>query len=133
MDEPRTGIRSMAVLPCSNVAASVAFYRDQLGFRVDGQWPDGSDPDFAIVGFGTVTIALDGHGGGVGTRQGWVVYVYLADIDSYAAQLSANGVTIERAPEDAFYGCRDMDVRDPDGNLIAFGQDLMPGPMGPGL
>ncbi|MEM8791227.1 MAG: VOC family protein [Pseudomonadota bacterium] len=123
----------MAVLPSSSVAASVAFFRDQLGFEVGGEWPDPEDPDFAILQLGAVTIAIDGHGGGVGARSGWAAYIYVSDIDAYHAQLVERGVEVERPPEDAFYGCRDMDLRDPDGNLLGFGQDLNPGPDGPGL
>ena len=127
------GIRSMAVLPAKNVAASVAFYRDKLGFDIFGQWPDAEDPDFAIMGLGTVTVGLDAHGGGLGARNGWSVYIYVTDVDAYHAGLVSREVPIHRAPEDTFYGCRDMAVQDLDGNLLAFGQDLHPGAQGPGL
>ncbi len=128
-----TGHRAMPVLAVADVAASVAFYRDKLGFSVGGMWPDAENPGFAIVGMGTIIIALDRDPEAGAQRHGWCAYLYIDDVDAYHAELAARGVEIARMPEDAFYGCRDMDVRDPDGNLLAFGQDLQPGPEGPGL
>ncbi|MEM7237453.1 MAG: VOC family protein [Pseudomonadota bacterium] len=127
-----TGLRSMAVLPSADVARAVVFYRDRLGFTVGGLWPDDGSPDFAIVRLGDVTVGLDGHGGS-NDRTGWSVYIYLDDVDAFHEALMARDVAIQRPPEDAFYGCRDMDILDPDGNLLAFGQDLEPGARGAGL
>jgi uncharacterized glyoxalase superfamily protein PhnB len=39
-------------------------------------------------------------------------------------ELTSRGVAIDRAIEGQFYGCRDFDVRDPDGHLIGIGQEL---------
>jgi len=123
----------MPVLPVGDVARAVAFYRDRLGFAVGGVWPAEGEPGFAIVAFGTITVALDKTAPMASRREGWSAYLYVEDVDALHRRLVEAGVEIERAPEDAFYGCRDMDLRDPDGNLLAFGQDLQPGPEGPGL
>lgn len=130
-----TGLRSMPVLSVADVRRAAEFYRDSLGFGIAGMWPgDPAEPaNFAIVELGRVTIALDVRGGGAAPRQAWVAYIYVEDVDGYHRALLERGVTVERPPEDAFYGCRDMDVRDADGNLLGFGQDLNPGPKGPGL
>lgn len=129
-----SGIRSMPVLGVRDVAASVKHYQDVLGFAVGGIWgEDGAPPAFAIVGFGDITIALDHDAEAKPRGHGWAAYLYVADVDALHQTLSANGAAIVRKPEDAFYGCRDMDVRDLDGHLLAFGQDLQPGPRGPGL
>ena len=37
------------------------------------------------------------------------------------------GVAFDREIEDQEYGCRDFDVRDPDGHLIGIGQALTKG------
>jgi len=42
-----------------------------------------------------------------------------------AAELAARGVQFDREPEDQPYGCRDFDIRDPDGHLIGIGQNEM--------
>lgn len=138
----KLGQRAMPVLAVRDVAVSVAYYRDRLGFSVGGQWPDEAAPVFAILSLGDVTIALDhdpiAAGGRAHTKDqahssGWSAYVYIADADGYRDRLRQTGADVAREPEDAFYVCRDFDVRDPDGHLIAFGQDLNPGPRGPGL
>jgi catechol 2,3-dioxygenase-like lactoylglutathione lyase family enzyme len=126
-------IRSMPVLQVADVTRSAAFYCDKLGFRMHGTWGDG--PDFAIVQRGSVTIALDkSEGDGpIPTNQYWAAYIYVEDADALCAEVRGNGVDIVRDPEDAPYGCRDFDIRDPDGHLLAFGHDLDAGDAGPGL
>jgi catechol 2,3-dioxygenase-like lactoylglutathione lyase family enzyme len=118
-------VLAMPVLQVSDVRVSEAFYCDRLGFRSHGTWGDG--PDFAIVQRGRVTIALDRtrDGGPVPNNQYWAAYVYVTDADALHAAFRAAGVEIVRGPEDAPYGLRDFDIRDPDGHLIAFGHDLL--------
>ena len=117
--------RSMPVLQVADVTRSVAFYVDKLGFVSNGTWGDG--PAFAIVQRGRVTIALDkSRGDGVPLNQYWAAYIYVEDADALHAEYAANGADIPRGPEDTFYGCRDFDIRDPDGHLLAFGHDLQP-------
>lgn len=135
----------MPVLAVRDVDASVAYYRDRLGFGVGGIWdePDaaGAGPTsvFAIVDLGSITIALQRVGsaeaGSLGRSAAfaWSAYLYISDVDAYHAQATRLGAEVLRAPEDQFYGCRDFDVRDPDGHVLAFGQDLNPSALGPGL
>lgn len=134
-DQPTGGgLRAMPVLGVADVAASAAFYRDKLGFEIGGLWgPEDGPPGFGIVGLGRITIALDSAGGASPRPKGWSAYLYIAAVDAYCAALRERGVEIVRPPEDAFYGCRDFDIRDLDGHLLAFGQDLNPSPDGPGL
>lgn len=126
-------IRSMPVLQVTDVARSTAFYADVLGFFAHGAWGDG--PDFTIVQRGRVTIALDRtrEGGPVPRNQYWAAYVYVEDADRLCAEVRARGADIVREPEDMVYGLRDFDVRDPDGHIIAFGHDLAPASVEPGL
>lgn len=126
-------IRSMTVLQVTDVEKSEAFYCDKLGFESHGTWGDG--PDFCIVQRGKVTIALDRSRDGAPTpnNQYWAAYIYAEDADALHEEYSGKGVEIVRKPEDAFYGLRDFDVRDPDGHLLAFGHDPEPGETEPGL
>jgi len=123
----------MAVLEVSDVKRSAAFYRDELGFEPGRFW--GDPPAFCIVGRDTVTIALDQSrdSGRKPQNQYWAVYVYVDNLDEVLKDLKARGVTIARGPEDTVYDCREIDVADPDGHLICFGQDLELQPAGPGL
>jgi len=116
-------IRSMPVLQVADVQASVAYYTDTLGFISHGAW--GDPPDFSIVQRGDVSIALDrARDGGVPLNQYWAAYIYVSDVDALCAELKAKGAEIAREIEDTDYGCRDFDIRDRDGHLIAFGQVL---------
>ncbi|MEM7223664.1 MAG: VOC family protein [Pseudomonadota bacterium] len=132
MSKP-TGLRAAPVLQVSDIKRSVAFYKDVLGFEEGGLW--GDPPAFSIVGRGTVTIMLDQSRdpSPMPVNQYWAAYVYVDDANALHREFVEAGAEIVRGPEDMFYGCRDFDVRDPDGHLIAFGQDLQPGPEGPGL
>lgn len=134
MTEGATGVRSMPVLGVKDVAASMAFYRDKLGFNQGGVWgPEGEPPGFAILGLGTITVALDRDPKVVPRQHGWIAYFYINGVDAYHAQLAARGVEIVEAPHDTFYGIREISIRDLDGHMLAFGQDLSPSELGPGL
>ena len=130
---PATGHRAMPVLAVTDVAASVAFYRDKLGFEVGGIWPSEEEPCFAIVGLGRITIALDLDKTTRPPRGGWAAYLYIDGVDAYHQALVERGVEIVQAPHDTFYGLREISIRDIDGHMLAFGQDLQPGEQGPGL
>lgn len=124
-------LRAMPVLNVASIDRSLAFYRDQLGFQGHGVW--GDPPAFTIVQRGNVTIALDTHGGGRPAGGGWTAYLYVSDADALADELRSKGVALASEPEDKPWNCREFEVRDPDGHLIGFGQDLVPEPNGPGL
>lgn len=127
-------IRSAAVIQVSDVIASEAYYREKLGFDAGNFW--GDPPCFCITGRGTVTLFLDQSreaGKSVPANQYWAAYIYVDDVDAYHAELVERGVETLRGPETMEYGCREIDVKDPDGHIIAFGQDLTPGERGPGL
>ena len=97
----------------------------------------GEPPAFAIVGRGAVTIFLDASRATAGeplpVNQYWAAYVYVDDIAALIEDFRQRGTDLLRGPEDSFYGCREIDVRDPDGHIVCFAQDLQPGPEGPGL
>jgi predicted enzyme related to lactoylglutathione lyase len=104
----------MPVLDCTDMARSLAFYKDTLGFdaRV---W--GDPPDFAILQRGTVTIGLAACRGKAAVSRNWIAYVYVADADAFYAEFNTHGAGLV----------------DPDGHLIAFGHTLDVDPLGPGL
>lgn len=126
-------LRSMPVIEVTDVEKSAAFYSDMLGFSPGSFF--GEPPAFCIVGRGRVTIALDRsrEAGRKPQNQYWAAYVYVEDVDALAGELRSRGVEIVRGPEDTSYGCREIDVTDPDGHIIGFGQDLQPSEAGPGF
>jgi len=125
--------RAMPVLQVHDVERSLAFYVDKLGFSSHGTW--GTPPMFAIVQRGQVTPALDQSRDGSApvTQQYWSAYIYVDDVDGLLAEFAGHEIRPYRNLEETGYGCRDFDVRDPDGHILAFGQVVRPEAMGPGL
>jgi len=64
---------------------------------------------------------------GAGLLEGNEAVDDVDDVDAVAGELAGRGVVFERAIEDQDYGCRDFDVREPDGHLIGIGQKLAKG------
>ncbi len=130
-----------------DVAKSVAFYRDQLGFRVEASWPDEKNPMWANVlmdgqsiMFGSAMPPEAMEGGACGewdpatkavmierakdwTKNkpgvGMMVYLRVKDVDAYHAGLKKKGLNAT-PPMSQFYGIRDFCVSDPDGYLLVF-------------
>lgn len=124
-------VRAMPVLDCTDMARSVAFWRDDLGFDA-ATW--GEPPSFAILQRGTVAVALAlAEKGSAAVSRNWAAYVYVEDADALHAELGARGVVVPHPPTTQPYNCRDFVVDDPDGHIIAFGQVLSPDVLGPGL
>jgi catechol 2,3-dioxygenase-like lactoylglutathione lyase family enzyme len=119
-------VDAATIVEVKDVKASEAFYNQKLGFGPGFFY--GEPPCFCIVSKGRATIFLDQSRTPRATplNQYWAAYLYVDDIDSYAAELRSRGVDIVRGPEDQDYGCRDLDIRDPDGHVIGIGQ-LMEG------
>ena len=128
-----TCIRSSVILEVRDVVKSSAFYIEKLGFGGGNLW--GEPPCFSIVGRGTVTVMLDQRRNdeALAINQYWAAYIYVDDVEGLLQEFRSRGVEAIRGPEDQPYGCRDFDIKDLDGHILAFGQDLQPGPDGPGL
>ena len=116
-------VQIAAVLEVRNVTASGAFYREKLGFHCGGF--AGNPSVFCIVRRDDVAMFLDQSRTArpAPVNQYWAAYLYVDDVDALAAELRSKGVTILRDPVDQPYGCREIDVQDPDGHIIGFGQN----------
>ncbi|MBX9840280.1 MAG: VOC family protein [Xanthobacteraceae bacterium] len=116
-------VQGVTILEVKDIKRSEAFYRERLGFRPGLFF--GEPPTFCIVSRDSVTLFLDlaRTPRAAPINQYWAIYLYVDDVNAMAAELSARGVTIEREPEDQPYGCRDFDIRDPDGHVIGIGQN----------
>lgn len=124
-------VRAMPVLQVCDLSASVEFY-NRLGFATGGIW--GEPSTFAILQRGDVSIALQLlRAKKMPVNTHWAAYIYVEDAEAVHKEFQDAGIDIARPPEETYYGCLDFDVADPDGHLLAFGQDLEPQPHGPGL
>jgi catechol 2,3-dioxygenase-like lactoylglutathione lyase family enzyme len=137
---PATNLTALAItihstfLPHDDPEASLAFYRDTLGFEVRG--------DVGYSGMRWITIGPPGQPGtsivlhppaadpGITDNErrtiaemmakGTYAIIILAadDLDGTYARLQAGGVEIVQEPTEQPYGVRDCAVRDPAGNMI---------------
>jgi uncharacterized glyoxalase superfamily protein PhnB len=125
-------------LPHDDPEASLAFYRDVLGFEVrldvgyeDMRWitvgpPD--QPDTAIVlqppaadpGITDAERTMISEMMAKGTYAG--VALASTDLDATFDALVAGGADVVQEPTDQPYGLRDCAVRDPAGNLLRIQQ-----------
>jgi catechol 2,3-dioxygenase-like lactoylglutathione lyase family enzyme len=114
----------------SSFDASLAFYRDGLGWKVLFSWGDAGEPRGACLSSGAMQVVLaephpatdssKSHGIN-GTRP--TVHLRVEDIDARYAELNRLGLALF-APESTHWGTRWFVARDPDGNLLAFEQPI---------
>ena len=93
-----------------------------MGFVVG---EEGGDPArFGIFHRGKATVFVDAwHGADAEPSPAWRSYFHTDDVDALATELREAGAEID-GPEDKVYGMREITLRDPDGNLLCFGQDI---------
>jgi catechol 2,3-dioxygenase-like lactoylglutathione lyase family enzyme len=130
-------------LPHDDPDASLAFYRDVLGFEVRGdveydgmRWitvgpagrpgtsvvlePPVTDPSVTDEERRTVAALM-----AKGTYAG--ILLATADLDDTFTRLEAGGAEVVQEPKEQPYGVRDCAFRDPAGNLVRI-QELRPDP-----
>ena len=104
--------------------ASLAFYRDVLGWSVTDTWGgDGAERGAILSGGGVkVVIAQRPAPGKADEALGTPkpnVHLDIHDVDARFRKMP-KGEHVVRGPEATHWGTRWFVVRDPDGNLIAF-------------
>ena len=105
------------ILRVNSLAASIRFYVDVLGFKVDWGGEDGST--FASVSRDRRAIMLcEGEQGQPGT---WL-WIGVEDIEPLFAEYRAKGVKFREGPTN-YPWAYEMKIEDPDGHVLRFGSD----------
>jgi uncharacterized glyoxalase superfamily protein PhnB len=116
---------SIPILSVKDVAASIRYYVDRLGFKKHWEW--GDPPTFAAVTRDAVEIYLckdkQGH-------PGTWVYVAVEDVDALYAELLASGAEIRQPPTNLPWHMRELNVADLDGHRLRFGTPSSAPPSG---
>ena len=120
-----------ASLTASDVRASVAWYRDALGFTVEQEHEREGRLIAVSLGAGAVRILLtqeDGKRGADRVKgEGFSLQFTTAmDVDAIAARAKAAGATLDTEPTDA-WGARVFRLRDPDGFRLVISSERKPG------
>ena len=121
-------------LPQNDPEASLAFYRDILGFEVRNDVAYGAMRWITVGPAGqpgtSIVLAPPGVAPGVTEDERRTIVEMMAkgtygtillatrDVDAAFEQLQARGVEVVQEPIDQPYGVRDCALRDPAGNLI---------------
>ena len=105
----------MPELPCTDVAAAVAHYRDVLGFEVNYQQGDIGVMD--RDGQRLLLIARTPRYSGIGS-----CYFYVDEVDVLYAELLSKGANVQGEPVSQPWGLREFRVLDPEGNQLSFAQ-----------
>jgi catechol 2,3-dioxygenase-like lactoylglutathione lyase family enzyme len=111
-----------------NVANTVAFYRDRLGFEVTHREPE-RDPFFAIIRRDGVQILLKAEDGVPPLpnpqrhpSMRWDAYVQVPEPDALAAEALGRGAIFSAPLRDTHDGLRGFEITDPDGHVLFLGR-----------
>ena len=108
--------------------ASLAFYREGLGWQVSFSWGGEGEPRGVALSSGAMSIVLaEAHPSGDqsktrginGTRPS--IHLSVEDVGERYVEVQAAGLT-PSLPEITHWGSRWFVVADPDGNVVAFEQ-----------
>ena len=123
-----TGVAAFFLV--ADVVRAAEYYRDRLGFRIVGYFFE-EPPVFAMVGRDDQIIMLslmrDGRRGG--SNRGYKgealdAYLWTNDIEALHAEFRQSGADILSPPQLRIYGMKELEVRDLDGYVICFGEDV---------
>jgi catechol 2,3-dioxygenase-like lactoylglutathione lyase family enzyme len=118
------------VFTVNDVARTIAFYRDRLGFTLTfAEEPD--NPFFAILARDGAQIFVksqDGIAPIPNSSRHWHLrldaYVYTPDPDALAADFVERGAVFSAPLGDTHDGQRGFELTDPDGYVLFFGRPL---------
>jgi uncharacterized glyoxalase superfamily protein PhnB len=109
-----------ASLTVKDIHASLAWYRDVIGFTVARQHERDGTLRAVSLKAGAVQLLIGQDDGAKGANrvkgQGFSLQLTTTqDVDELARRIKANGVTLDSEPADSRWGARLFRVKDPDG------------------
>ena len=113
----------------ADVVRAAEYYRDKLGFAIIGYFFE-DPPVFAMVGRDDRIVMLSlmtaGRGGSNRGHMGEALdaYVWVDDVEALYAELQQRGADVISPPQLRIYGMKELEVRDLDGYVICFGEDV---------
>jgi uncharacterized glyoxalase superfamily protein PhnB len=111
-------VDSAPVFAVRDIEASLAYYRDALGFDVAFTW--GAPTYYAGVCSGSVTIHLQSASQTERPPGTSSLYLFVANADDAYRELVSRGARIVKGPETYPYGMRDFMAVDIDVNILSF-------------
>ncbi len=130
MTEQGTNLSAvMPALTVNDIQASMAWYRDVMGFTVVREMVHDGKLGGAVLGAGSVQFLLgqDDFAKGKDRPKGVAFRLYCVteqDVDQLAGGIKARGGTLTQEPTDQPWGARDFAVEDPDGFKISISNGM---------
>jgi catechol 2,3-dioxygenase-like lactoylglutathione lyase family enzyme len=132
MSDPQTEVGVVAPLfIVRDVPATLAFYRDRLGFDITFQGPEPNDIFFGIVQRGRAMIMFKEVGVdpvpnytrdvGKGIAA-WDAYIHVPDPDALAAEFASRNVEFFKPLINTSDDLRGFEIEDADGYVLFFGR-----------
>ncbi|MBK6496265.1 MAG: VOC family protein [Gemmatimonadetes bacterium] len=119
-------------ITCTDLAASIRFYRDAIGFAVAQQFENEGKVVAAVIVAGNCQFVLNQDDGKLGwdriKGQGCYLQINVptyADVDSTAERIKANGGTLLSEPADRPWGARMFQFKDLDGFKLGVSTPLV--------
>jgi len=110
-----------AVLRVQDYARARDFYKSALGFDVIDE---GGDPaQFGIFRREKAQLFINAWDGPDMPFEGWRAYIHVENIAGLKQFLETAEIAIKAGPTVQPYGMEEIEIADPDGNVICFGAD----------
>jgi lactoylglutathione lyase len=119
-------------LVVSNIARSLAFYRDVLGFSIVTTVPEAEPFVFVWLQRGDVQVFLNAQHAAAAeypelaanvASGSWTMFIVTDAVDDLHAALSGR-TRVVMPLETKFYGMREFAIADPDGFVITFAEKI---------
>ena len=104
----------VAVLPCADVKATAAYYRDVLGFTIDETYVGDA---WTMLWADQCQLFLS-HDPDAARRSCAQLLITVADVDAIYAEHRRRGASVVRPIEDKPWGLREYTLADRHGNLL---------------
>jgi uncharacterized glyoxalase superfamily protein PhnB len=111
------------ILSTRDLPRLVRFYEHALGGEVAYRFASGNDDDYVSLTLGEASLGIgrDPQTPDAAPGDHIALWVYVDDVDATFARWTRAGGSTVQAPQDAPWGERVAQVRDPDGNLVNVG------------
>jgi uncharacterized glyoxalase superfamily protein PhnB len=116
------------ILVTRDLEASLGFYRDLLGARVEYRFPEDGAAVYVGLTLGTSRLGVGWDSGAAAEEvpQRTSIWAYADDCDRAVEMLRKAGIRVTSEPEDQPWGERVARVLDPDGNVVVIGSSARP-------
>lgn len=113
------------MLNVPDVPEAVAWY-ENIGFetqRTNQQWEPDDEINWAFISCGNAELMLNARASDAVANSAVTLYFNVEDCDKFFDYLK-DRVEVLYEPSSQFYGMRDFEIRDLNGNSLIFGQNL---------